>query len=186
MAFLFVPGNASPSQVLAGRKFSAGSIYGGDGTMQNHSGAYIPTTLYDATYGRVAFEKDSSYDGYHDASTIYMHDEPNLQPYNIPKGITMFGIEGKAEIGAIDTRNGISFGPTATVVFTVSFSTLYSMVMTDSSSNIVTLAYSRTSTGVYQKTGGLYDVSITGPGQITVKNLGSVTRGANVIFYGVN
>ncbi|MEK4106856.1 hypothetical protein NST28_22420 [Paenibacillus sp. FSL R10-2791] len=83
-------GNAKPQEVIEGVK-----IFAGTGTMKKQTDFYVPVTLYDASFGRVAFSQaDGVYNGYHDETTKYTVEEPNLQPENIPKDMIMFGIQG--------------------------------------------------------------------------------------------
>lgn len=108
MAIIYTPGNAKASQVLEGVGFSAGAIYNGVGTMVSKAGQYLPATLDESSFGEIAVVVNSSDAGYHNGSTRYVVEEPNLQPYNIPQGMIMFGIQGSMVVSSPSTFKELS------------------------------------------------------------------------------
>ncbi|WP_248549365.1 hypothetical protein [Paenibacillus odorifer] len=125
MAELTWVGDAKPPQVIEGVK-----IFAGTGTMKKQTDFYVPVTLYDASFGRVAFSQaDGVYNGYHDETTKYTVEEPNLQPENIPKGMIMFGIQGTMAPASIKSVRSTYFNIPAGTAISVKESALSKVEM---------------------------------------------------------
>lgn len=91
MGQLLLPGDAGFADVLAGKKFSAGSNYGATGTMpENGSPIWTPNTADQAIAA-----------GHYTGGTV--KGDPNLVTGNIRSGVTMFGVAGKASV--VDTAS---------------------------------------------------------------------------------
>lgn len=83
MSSIILPGNASPSQVIVGQTFSAGSNFNTAGTMPNNGTVVMtPTTA-----------NQNIASGYHNG-TGYVKGDTNLTAGNIKSGVTIFGVSG--------------------------------------------------------------------------------------------
>jgi len=91
MGQIIVPGNAVPGDVLANKKFSAGTYYNSDGTMPNRAGdtAAISSQVVGTTLKLLASQ------GYRDGVDDYVTiADPNFVAENLPFGMTLFGLTG--------------------------------------------------------------------------------------------
>lgn len=96
--------NALPSEVLAGRKYAAGSTVK-EGTMVNNSGRGIDITDAVLTEAGQKIPK-----GYYDgANPIQLKDADKIIPGNIRAGVTILGVEGAVQEGVDESAVAPSF-----------------------------------------------------------------------------
>ncbi|MDQ7094230.1 hypothetical protein REC12_11580 [Desulfosporosinus sp. PR] len=94
MSQLILPGDAGPGDVLAGKKFCAGTVYNGQGTMPNNG----------AVSGAVASNGGTKTipSGYTTGGTVTATTDSNLVANNIRSGISIFGVAGSYSAGTIN------------------------------------------------------------------------------------
>lgn len=110
MSSLLLPGNATPSQVLTGQKFSAGSNFNVGGTMPNNGAVTItPSTANQAIAA-----------GYHNGSGV-VNGDTNLVAANILNGKSIFGVAGN--VTARQYASGTATSSSSTVNFTAGTNT---------------------------------------------------------------
>ncbi|OBZ08591.1 hypothetical protein [Bacillus sp. FJAT-26390] len=103
MGQILVPGTAGAADVLAGKKFSAGVLYDGDGTMPNYAhatlgGGYVTAlSVSSDSGGNIVMEPPTGYytSGKNGANfgTLIAND-PDFVSKNIPANKNIFGLQG--------------------------------------------------------------------------------------------
>jgi hypothetical protein len=114
MAIIYTPGNAQASQVLAGAKFSAGSVYNGTGTMRDMSGQEMSTTSAYMEEGYLSMSVQGlgggAYAAVDDSTQLTFASPVQIRASNIIQGIEMLGLDGTATSDATATAADIKTG----------------------------------------------------------------------------
>lgn len=94
MAQIFTQGTATATDVLTGKTFNAGVLYGASGTIANNGagGTVTPTTT-----------SQTKAAGYY-SSVITISGDANLVSSNIKSGVSIFGVTGSSSV--VDTSTG--------------------------------------------------------------------------------
>jgi hypothetical protein len=117
MAIIYTPGNAKPSQVLAGAKFSAGSVYNGAGTMRDMGGQEMSTGSAYMEEGYLSMSVQGLGGGVYaavdDSTQLTFASPVQIRASNIIQGIEMLGLDGTATSDATATAADIKSGVVA-------------------------------------------------------------------------
>ncbi|WP_053374267.1 hypothetical protein [Paenibacillus sp. FJAT-27812] len=118
MGQILVPGTAGAADVLAGKKFSAGVLYDGAGTMPNRAhatlgGGYVTAVSALADQGgNIIMEPPTGYYTTGKNANGYgslLANSPDLVPLNVPANKNIFGMQGSIPVR--DNVNGTGWAP---------------------------------------------------------------------------